>query len=88
MLFRSSAPWVAYYRYDWIRNNFQGDSSFNKKFGNVDAHTVAARYHLMISKRTAVALHAELSNTRSYKTGTFGDDQIANVAFVGADLAF
>lgn len=83
-----TAPWVAYYRYDWIRNNFQGDSSFDKKFGNVDSHTIAARYHLMISKRTAVALHAELSNTRSYKTGTFGDDQIANVAFVGADLAF
>lgn len=83
-----SPPWVVYYRYDWIRNNFQGDATFEKKFGNIDAHTVAARYHLMVSKRTALALHAELSTTRSYKTGTFGDDQIANVGLIGADFVF
>jgi hypothetical protein len=83
-----SPPWVVYYRYDWIRNNFQGDASFDKKFGNVDAHTVAARYHLMVSKRTAVALHAELSTMRTSKTGAFNDDQIANVGLIGADLAF
>lgn len=79
---------VLYYRFDWIRNNFQGDATFDKRFGNVEGHTVAARYHVMVSKRTALAFHAELSSTRSYKTGAFGADQIANVVFVGGDLAF
>ncbi|TKB32516.1 MAG: hypothetical protein E8D51_10100 [Nitrospira sp.] len=83
-----SPPWVVYYRYDWIRNTVQGDATFDKRFGDVDSQTVAARYHLIVSKRTAVALHAELSNTKSYKTGAFGDNQISNVALVGADLAF
>ncbi|MGE0642096.1 MAG: hypothetical protein AB7P24_00355 [Nitrospira sp.] len=79
---------VVYYRFDWIRNNFQGDAAFDKRFGNVEAHTVAARYHLMVSKRTAFAFHAEYSNTRSYKTGAFGADQVANVVFLGGDVVF
>lgn len=83
-----AAPWVLYYRYDWIRNRTQGDSTFDKRFGDVDAHTVAARYHMMVSKRTALALHAEVSTMRSSKTGAFNDDQIAQVGLIGADISF
>lgn len=81
-------PAVVYYRFDWIRNNFQGDPTFDRKFGNVESHTVAARYHLYQSKRTAVSLHGEFSNTKTTKTGAFGEDQTARVGFVGMDLAF
>lgn len=79
---------VVYYRFDWIRNSFQGDPTFDKRFGNVESHTVAARYHLYQSKRTALALHAEFSNTKISKTGAFGEDQTARVGFVGADFSF
>ncbi|MBS0168481.1 MAG: hypothetical protein JSR29_20550 [Nitrospira sp.] len=81
-------PAVAYYRFDWIRNNFQGDPTFDKKFGNVESHTIAMRYHLYQSKRTALSFHGEFSHTKTTKTGAFGEDQVARVGFVGMDFSF
>ncbi|MBX3123483.1 MAG: hypothetical protein KF854_10410 [Nitrospira sp.] len=83
-----TTPLVVYYRYDLIRNTRQGDSAFEKKFGDVDAHTLAFRHHFLVSKRMGAAFHAEYSYIRTAKTGAFNDDQIANVFFTGVDLAF
>lgn len=83
-----SGPWVAYYRFDWIRNRVQGDQTFAKNFGDVDSHTLAVRQNFLISKRLGAAWHTEYTNTRTKGTGAFGGDQIANLFFTGVDFAF
>lgn len=80
-------PWVAYYRYDWIRNQVQGDPTFARNFGDVDSHTLALRQNFLVTKRLGAAWHTEYSNTRTKATGAFGGDQTANVFFTGIDFA-
>jgi|CXWL01.1.fsa_nt_gi hypothetical protein len=82
-----SGPHVVYYRYDWIRNVSQGDSTFDKHFGDVNAHTLAYRHHFISSKRLGVAFHVEYTHNRTSKTGAFSDDQINHVLFSGIDFA-
>lgn len=83
-----TAPLVAYYRYDWIRNTRQADLTFDKNFNNVDAHTLAVRYYFSITNRTEAAVHLEGSTTRTAKTGFDKGDQRAQVVLVGFDFAF
>lgn len=81
-------PVVVYYRYDWIRNIQQGDPALPKDFNNVSSHTLTGRYWFHVSNRTDAAVHVEVNNTRTVKTGVDKGDQYSDAVLIGLDFAF
>ena len=79
--------WFFAYRYDLIRNNRQGDSTFAKNYNNVDSHTFLVRYFIHHSTRTDLALHAEYNTYRTTGVGTNGGDLMGQTMLVGFDFA-
>lgn len=80
--------WLLTYRFDAIRNQAQGDSSFQKNFNDVDSHTWMARYYIHQSNRTDLALHAEFNTFRAKGVGPNGGDQVGQTMLTGLDFAF
>lgn len=87
--------WLFIYRYDWITNTQQGDPALATlsqdgpgNFGNVQSHTVAARYYIFQSSRTDLALHAEYNYYRDRGVGAFGGNLYGQTTLVGLDFAF
>ena len=62
--------WLFSYRYDIIRNDRQGDSTFAKNFNDVDSHTFLVRYYIHQSARTDLAFHAEYNTYRTVGVGS------------------
>ena len=79
--------WLFLYRYDLIRNEQQGNKTFQGNFNNVDSHTWMARYYLHFSSRTDIAWHTEFNWFRTRATGDFGQDVLGQMFFTGFDFA-
>jgi hypothetical protein len=79
--------WLFVYRYDLIRNNKQGDSTFGDSYNNVDSHTLMARYYYIVSTRVDLTLHAEYNYFQTKGTSPTGGDQRGQTALVGFDFA-
>lgn len=86
--------WLLIYRYDWITNTQQADSSFSLpnlnlagNFNNTQQHTMAIRYNFHISRRTDAALHLELSHLTGKFTAASGGDQVQDTVLIGFDFA-
>jgi len=79
--------WLFIYRYDLIRNNQQGDSTYTDSFNNVDSHTAMARYYFNISTRVDTTLHAEYNYFQTKGTSPTGGDQTGQTVLVGIDFA-
>ncbi len=80
--------WLLIYRYDWIGNTRQYDTSQPGNFNNMQQQTVAARYNFHLSTRTDIAAHLEYSNVRDKQTAAAGGDQIQQTFLGGFDFAF
>lgn len=82
-----SPNWLFLYRYDLIRNEQQGNNTFQGNFNNVDSHTWMTRYYLHFSSRTDIVWHTEFNWFRTRATGDFGQDVIGQLFFTGFDFA-
>src|SRR5207245_6194596 len=81
--------WLFIYRYDWITNTQQGDTTAVGNFNNVQSHTVMARYYIHQSTRTDLALHAEYNYYRDTGVGAGpGSNLYGQTTLVGFDFAF
>ncbi|MBI4382919.1 MAG: hypothetical protein HY579_02660 [Nitrospinae bacterium] len=76
------------YRYDMIRNETQGNSTFVKDYNDVNSHTFMVRYNFHYSPRTDIALHAEYNVSDVAKVGLLGGDQLEKTFLLGFDFAF
>lgn len=85
--FFDAPNWLFLYRYDVIRNEQQGNRTFQGNYNNVDSHTWMARYYLHFSARTDIAWHTEFNWFRTRSTGDFGQDVIGQMFFTGFDFA-
>jgi hypothetical protein len=84
----SLPKWLFIYRYDWITNTQQPDSSMLVgNFNNLQGHTAAIRYNFMFTNRTDIALHLEYSYLRDRGTAASLGDQRQNTMLVGLDFA-
>src|SRR3990172_3576041 len=76
--------------FDIIRNGAQGEASLQKKTGDLDGVTLAARYNLFYTRRVNVVLHGEYSHVQTKLTSTLpvpgGNDQNDNRFMVALDL--
>jgi hypothetical protein len=86
--------WLLIYRYDWITNTQQADSSFalpdgrvQGNFNNTQQHTLAVRYNFHVSSRTDIALHLEYSHLGGKFTAASGGNQIQDTTLIGFDFA-
>lgn len=86
--FLNVPDWFFAYRYDIIRNDRQGDPTFNHNYNNVDSQTFLVRYFLHQSTRTDLALHAEYNTYRTKGVGTGGGDLLGQTMLVGLDFAY
>jgi len=82
------SKWLLIYRYDWITNTQQPDSSFSGNFNNTQMHTAAVRYNFQFSTRTDIALHLEWNHLTGKHTAISTGDQIQDTTLVGFDFAF
>jgi hypothetical protein len=85
--FLDTPNWLFLYRHDLIRNEQQGNRTFQGNYNNVDSHTWMARYYLHFSARTDIAWHTEFNWFRTRATGDFGQDVIGQMFFSGFDFA-
>ena len=79
--------WLFIYRYDWITNSHQPDSTLVGNFNNLQGHTVAIRYNFMFTNRTDIALHLEYNHLSDRGTAASLGDQHQNTMLVGFDFA-
>ena len=81
------------YRYDVVRNSRQIDASLPSHFNNVDSHTAAVRYAIVVNTRDEIWAHVEVNRT-STRSATQDpvtlqfQDVTANTALIGFDFAF
>ncbi len=80
--------WLFTYRYDWVQNDRQGDTSFKHDYNDVYSHTFMARYNFHYSTRSAAALHAEYNTFRTIGTAVGGGDMLGQTLLVGIDFAY
>lgn len=84
---------VIVYRYDIVRNSRQIDQTLTKKFNDIDSHTVAFRYALLVTTRDELWVHTEFNQTKSHAVtqdpaSLETRNVIANTLLVGLDFAF
>ena len=84
----SASKWLLSYRYDLIRNQYQGDSTFNTSFNDVDSHTWLARYNFVASPRGAMAWHFEYNRIRDKGVGANGGDLSSQAMLTGFDFSY
>ena len=80
--------WLFIYRFDWITNTQQGDTTLAGNFNNVRSHTIMARYYIHQSTRTDLAFHAEYNYYRDTAVGGGGGNLYGQTTLVGFDFAF
>ena len=83
-----SPNWLFIYRYDFIRNQQQGNKTFQGNYNNVDSHDFAIRYYFHFDSRTDIAWYTEYNWTRTRATANNGNDVIGELVFSGFDFAF
>ena len=79
--------WLFIYRYDWIVNSHQPDSTLVGNFNNLQGHTLALRYNFMFTNRTDIAWHLEYNHLRDRGTAASGGDQRQDTMLIGFDFA-
>jgi len=79
--------WLFIYRYDWITNSHQPDSTLVGNFNNLQGHTVAIRYNFMFTNRTDIALHLEYNHLTDKMTAASGGNQLQDTTLIGFDFA-
>jgi len=79
--------WLFIYRYDWIVNSHQPDSTLAGNFNNLQGHTLAIRYNFMFTNRTDIAWHLEYNHLSDRGTAASLGDQHQNTMLVGFDFA-
>jgi len=79
--------WLFSYRWDFIRNDQQGQSTNPRKYNDVDSHTLMARYNFLVSSRTDATLHLEYNYTQDKGVGSAFGDRIANTFLIAFDFA-
>lgn len=84
---------IVVYRYDLIRNDRQIDRSLPNDFNDIDSHTAALRYAILVTTRAALLAHLEYNRT---ETRSVTQDPVtlqnrnvtASTALIGFDFAF
>jgi len=79
--------WLFIYRYDWIVNSHQPDSTLPGNFNNLQGHTLALRYNFMFTNRTDIAWHLEYNHLRDRGTAASLGDQRQDTMLIGFDFA-
>jgi hypothetical protein len=85
--FFDTPDWLFLYRYDLIRNEQQGNRTFQGNYNNVDSHVWMTRYYFHFSSRTDIAWHTEYNWFRTRGTGNNGQDVVGQLFFTGFDFS-